>query len=79
MVASVILSRGADFNTLEHHCIALYEVYDQYQCTLIDVKNRGSQICQNSRSHLIITGLRKVALGYFHTEDPKIVGSTIKI
>jgi len=34
----VILSRGADFNTSEHHCVALYEGYDQYRCSLIDVK-----------------------------------------
>jgi len=34
----VILSRGADFNTAEHHCVALYEGYDQYQCPLINVK-----------------------------------------
>jgi len=34
----VILSRGADFNTSEHHFVALYEGYDHYQCSLIDIK-----------------------------------------
>jgi len=34
----VIVSKGADSNTSEHHCVALYEGYDQYQCSLIGVK-----------------------------------------
>jgi len=40
----------------------------------ITVFCRGSQIFQNSVSHLNILGLRRVTLSKFHTEDPQILG-----
>jgi hypothetical protein len=34
----MIVSRGADFNSSKNRCVALYEGYDRYQCSLIVVK-----------------------------------------
>jgi hypothetical protein len=43
-----------------------------------EMKNRGAQIFQKSRSQLKILVARIVTWSKFHTEDPQILGTTVK-
>jgi len=42
------------------------------------VEARGPLIFKKSRSHLNVLGTRRVTQSKFHTQDPKILGTTIK-
>ena len=45
---------------------------------LIDGQDTGALIFQNSMSHVKIVGARKVTWSKFHSEDPQIIGGTVK-
>jgi hypothetical protein len=42
------------------------------------VYTRGAQIFQRSTIHLQILGARSMSLSKYHTEDPQILGATVK-